>query len=48
MAHCLRTIKILYKKNDFVENQGNRISHNFEDLPTGYLLAKFHNAITNK
>ena len=37
---CLHT----WAKNcDFVEDQGNWMLHNFEDLPTGYLLAKSHN-----
>ena len=28
--------------------QGHPMSHNFEGLSTGYLLAKFHNSTSNK
>ena len=42
-----KKLQSLYENNDFVEDQRNPMSNNFEDLPTGYLLAKFYNAITN-
>ena len=46
MAHVSQN-KILYENINFVEDQSNPMSHNFEDLFTGYVLAKFHIAITS-
>ena len=40
-AHMAHMLLFFYENNNFFEDQGNSMSHDFEDLPTGYLLAKF-------